>query len=57
MKSYIIQYSIPKNNKIAVSDWQEYTKTVRAHSDKEAIAKFNKNRNGTWLILDCWEIE
>ncbi len=56
MTTFTVQYSIPKNNKVAVSDWQEYTKQVKAKSEKDAIAKFNKNREGTWLILDCWEL-
>ena len=53
MQEYTVQYSIPKGNRVAVSDWQEYTKKVKATSTKEAIAKFNKNRNGTWHVLDC----
>lgn len=55
MKTFIVQYSAPKGNQICISDWTEYTKKVKAKTSKEAIAKFNKNRNGTWHILDCWE--
>ena len=55
MKTFIIQYSIPKGNKIAISDWQEYTKKVKAVSVKDALTRFNKNRAGTWYILDCYE--
>ena len=54
MSNYIVQYSIPKGNQVAVSDWTEYMTKIKASSDKEAIHKFNKNREGTWLILDCW---
>lgn len=54
MKTYIIQYSIPGNNP-AVSEWIEKSKEMQAKNDKEAIEKFNRNRDGTWMILDCWE--
>ena len=56
MKEYIIQYSIPKYNQVAVSDWTEYMTKVKANSDKDAIKKFNHNRQGTWMVLDCWEV-
>ena len=56
MKEFIVQYSIPKNDEVAVSDWTEYMTTVKAKTDREAIKKFNKRyTGGTWLVLDCWE--
>ena len=51
--TYLVQYSVPGNNP-AVSEWMEYTKKIKAHSDIEAIEGFEKNRNGTWMILDCY---
>ena len=56
MKKYTVQYSIP-GNKLAVSDWIEYKTVIKAKNSAEAIKMFEKNRNGTWLILDCWEKE
>ena len=40
MKTFIVQYSRP-GNRPAVSDWKEYTKEIKAETDKEAIEKFN----------------
>lgn len=55
MKTFIVQYSIPKE-KAAVSDWQEHMTKVKAETDKAAIAKFNRTtKTGTWMILGCWE--
>jgi hypothetical protein len=54
MDTFIVQYSVP-TEKASISDWREYMTKVKAKSDKDAIRKFNKGRNGTWLILDCWK--
>ena len=56
MKTFNVQYSVPAGDRIAASDWREYNKKIKATSDKEAIAKFNQKRDGTWMILDCWEV-
>jgi len=56
MKKYIVQYSRP-GKAIACSDWTEYTTKLMAENAKEAIRKFNKNRDGTWMILDCYPDE
>ena len=55
MTEYILQYSRPGKNKIAISDWKEYITTIKANSQDEAIKKFNHNQNGTWYILDCYK--
>jgi len=54
MQTFTLQYSIPRGNAVAVSDWTEYTTTIKATSNREAIAKFTKNREGTWHVLDCY---
>lgn len=53
----LIQYSIPSNTRIAVSDWLEKTSLVDANSVDEGIKKFNHKRQGTWMILDAWEAD
>jgi hypothetical protein len=55
MKTYVIQYSIPGNDPV-ISTWTEKTKEMQAESADQAIEKFEKNRDGTWMVLDCWEI-
>lgn len=55
MKTFTVQYSVPKGDQVCVSDWTEYTKKIKAKSANDAIIKFNKNRDGTWQVLDCWE--
>ena len=50
----LIQYSMPSNTRIAVSDWLEKVSIVEANSVDDGIAKFNK-RDGTWMILDAWQ--
>ncbi len=55
MKLFTVQYSTP-GNKVAVSDWQERSKTIKADSAGEAVKRFEKNRDGTWMILDCWGV-
>lgn len=55
MRSFTVQYSVMKNDPVP-STWPEHTKVVKADSAKEAIHKFNRNREGNpWMILDCWE--
>ena len=56
MQTYQVQYSRPTDTRIAVSEWLEHITDVKANSDKEAIAKFNKSHQhlGQWLVLDCW---
>ena len=51
---YVIQYSMPNDNRIAVSDWLEKSTIRDANSKKDALSQFSKNREGTWLILDCY---
>jgi len=52
---FTVQYAIRKN-KPAVSDWQEYSTTIKAFSRQQATSKFNKShqRLGSWLILDVY---
>ena len=57
MEKYNVQYSVcGVNTNPAISEWPEKTKIIEANSDKEAIEKFEHNREGTWMILDCWEV-
>ena len=53
-QTFIVQYSRPTKNRIAVSDWLEYTTKILAYTFKDALAKFNKTKKGTWYILDCY---
>ena len=59
MKKFTVQYSVPTNTRIAVSDWIWREKTISALSTNDAIDKFNKEHQhlGTWMILDCWQID
>jgi hypothetical protein len=56
MKEFIIQYSYPNDNRIAVSDWIEKTTIVMAETLKEARHKFNQKHQhlGQWMILDAY---
>ena len=56
---YNVQYSVPSDKRIAVSDWLERNTIVDAQTDREAIQKFNRQHQhlGTWMVLDCWNIE
>ena len=57
MKNYILQYSIPTDKRIAVSDWREYITKVQGLDLKDAVKRFNAKHQhlGNWLVLDCWE--
>lgn len=54
-----VQYSVPSDTRIAISDWLWRETIIEAGTDKEAISKFNKSHQhlGTWMVLDCWEAE
>jgi hypothetical protein len=56
MRKFIIQYSYPSDNRIAVSDWIEKTTVVNAENLTLALGIFNKThqRLGTWMVLDCY---
>ena len=55
MKNFTVQYSVMGKNPVATT-WKEYTKQIFATSTKDAIHRFNHNREGNpWMILDCWE--
>jgi hypothetical protein len=56
MKKYIVQYSYPSGNRIAVSDWLEKQTVVEAPNLTLALGIFNKKHQnlGTWMILDCY---
>ena len=60
MKKFNVQYSTMRQDPVP-STWPEFTKEVKANTTKEAIEKFNlqKNQAGSnpWIVLDCWETE
>ena len=53
---FIIQYSVPTNKRIAVSDWLEKNTKIDANNTKDAVKKFNNSHQhlGNWLVLDCY---
>lgn len=55
---YTVQYSVPTDKRIALSDWLEKETTVEAENSKDALMKFNKKHQhlGTWNILDCYPV-
>ena len=59
MKKFILQYSVPADTRMAVSEWVEHTVSIIAATDREAIKKFNASHQhlGTWMVLDCWEVD
>ena len=59
MKKFNVQYSVAPVNTKPISEWREYSKIIPANSSKEAVKKFNdlQQHLGTWIILDCWEIQ
>jgi len=55
VKEFTVQYSVMGKDPVP-STWKEYTKQIKADSPKEAVHKFNHNREGNpWMTLDCWE--
>jgi len=59
MRTFNIQYSTMRKDPTP-STWPEHTKEIEADTQKNAIEKFNlqKNQVGSnpWIVLDCWEV-
>lgn len=57
--AFIVQYSTPTKNKIALSDWQEHEFKINAETWQEAKRKFNASHQflGTWQVLDVIPVQ
>ena len=59
MSKFIVQYSVPTETRIAVSDWLEREKTIEARDVKHARELFHAwaQHLGTWMLLDILKEE